>query len=519
MNKTKLAPYAIILYGLIIVTTIIAKEKDSFLFWCLSTLLIVTVLVIIYVCIKYITTINRCTNFLNKGESEKAINIYSKSVDSPLRSTRAIAMALRGITYIRIKKYDLALKDLIKSAEAYTIPLLNISKIGIVYCELEEYDKAFEYFMKAAELKPKSSVVYNNLGWFYCHTREYDKAIENLNRAVSLSQGEISKSINLAAAYTNLGFVYTKQKEYFKANDVLYKAIKLNVKAPLLKSRIYRNYAYLQRMIGSIQMSMDYAIKAIRLDPYEDFSYKILAELNLMQDDYDDFYKNFEIFLSKKGKSIDKEEIEDIIYDKVKNEEKFKMLLQNHNSNFANKHLDLNITINADNNKRFACKALVIITIFLLVLKTISMLMPYKQPVNPNLAKVKNNQSQNKQSKVENISDMDNIYNKFEIDKDLVVKNSPKFGVSWSKTKVRTGEKVGFDIKGVVQTAKADSTQVLAVEKYGDDLVGNYTTPPNEITILNLKTGTNNQIQSYIFIMPDNEKEVYEYDTVLTKIP
>jgi hypothetical protein len=120
----------------------------------------------------------------------------------------------------------------------------------------------------------------------------------------------------------------------------------MNIKASetFIKADIYKRYAYLQKMIGNLQLSRDYALKAIEMDPYEFFSYKILAEINLIEDNYDGFYKNFEIFLEKKGLSIDNEDIEDIIYEKVKNEEKFQLIIQNKGSKV--KYNDLSTSIN-----------------------------------------------------------------------------------------------------------------------------------------------------------------------------
>ncbi|WP_411681494.1 tetratricopeptide repeat protein [Clostridium thailandense] len=425
------------------------------------------------------------------------------------------------MVYLRIRKFDLSLQDLVESCKIKKLPLINIVKTGVLYTELKQYDKALKYFLMAVELKPKSSSAYTNLGWFYLHTNEYERAIETLSKAIELANGEIlAKSINLCNAYVNLGIVYIKLKKYDKADEVLSKALKINLKVSdtLIKANIYKRYAYLQKMIGNIQLSRDYALKAIEMDPYEFLSYKILAEINLIQDNYDGFYKNFEIFLEKKGLNIDAEDIEDEIYEKVKNDEKFQLLIQNRGSKVN--YNDLNTSINDEeiffyksNMKQDSKnKKIIIILIFLLIIEIINLLVTNKQPAKMHIKKSE------RSSTVKKTASIDRIYKQYNIDNSKVIVNSPKFTVSWNKTNVKVGEKIKFNATGIMQTAKVNSVKVLMIESYDDVLVGDYATQSDEITIEDLKT-TNNQIKSYIFIMPENEDKVYEYDFTLTVIP
>lgn len=334
--------------------------------------------------IRNFKVLNKGASLVNKGNAEKAIEFFTKSLESSNKIVKALPLAYRGMVYLRIRKFDLALQDLVESCKIKKLPLINIVKVGVVYTELKQYDKALKYFSKAVELKPKSSAAYTNLGWFYLHTNEYERAIENLNRAIELVSGEfLGKSKNLCTTYNNLGTIYTKLKEYAKADEYLSKAIKINLKTSetLVKANIYKSCAYLQKMIGNIQLSRDYALKAIELDPYDFFSYKILAEINLIQDNYDGFYKNFEIFLGKKGLSIDNEDIEDVIYEKVKNEEKFQLLIQNKGSKV--KYNNLNTSINDDEILSYNFhvkqdsknKKLIILLIFLFIIEIINLLM------------------------------------------------------------------------------------------------------------------------------------------------
>lgn len=60
-----------------------------------------------------------------------------------------------------------------------------------------------------------------------------------------------------------------------------------------------------------------------------------------------EFYKNFETFLNKEVCGIDSNELDNSIYNKVKDDEKFKLLINNRNENILT-FKDLNISIKDD---------------------------------------------------------------------------------------------------------------------------------------------------------------------------
>ncbi|MFL0195850.1 tetratricopeptide repeat protein [Clostridium sp. WILCCON 0269] len=508
------------LYVLLLVIIIISYRKSEFVFWAFLTAFLISLAITVYTVVRTLKVVNKGIGLTNKGNAEEAIDFFSRALEGSTKTTKALPLAYRGMVYLRIRRFDLALRDLLESCKIAKLPLINIVNVGVVYTELKQYDKALKYFLKAVDLKPKSSIAYIHLGRFYLHTNEYERAIEDLNRAVELANGEfLGKSRNLSTAYSNLGIMYTKLKEYDKADEFLAKAIKINIKASaVVKANIYKSYAHLQKIMGNIQLSRKYALKAIEIDPYEFFSYKILAEVNLIQDNYDGFYKNFEIFLEKKVLNIDDEDIEDEVYKKVKNEEKFQLLIQNRGS--ENKYNDFNTAINDDeilsydlNTKRNSKnKKIIIIGIFLLIIEIINLLMINKQP-----AKILT-RTPARTSTVKRTSSIHKIYEQYNIDNSKVIVNSPKFKVSWNKTNVKIGEKIKFSATGIVQTAKMNSVKVLTVESYDNNLVGAYVIQSDEIKIANFKT-KNNKIKSYIFIMPENEDKIYEYDFILTVIP
>lgn len=110
------------------------------------------------------------------------------------------------------------------------------------------------------------------------------------------------------------------------------------------------------------------------------------------------------------------------------------------------------------------------------------------------------------------------VYKRYDIDKRKIVFNNLKYKASLSTTNVKINEYVRFQIKGIVPTAKINNGQVLIVQKYGNDFKATYSTGPYSIIIQNLKT-VNNDIKTYVFVEPQGDNKIYEYDFELKLIP
>lgn len=276
---------------------------------------------------------NKGVSYVNKGEHLKAINIFSHFINNTRRPYRSYA--IRGFVYLKEKKINKAMSDLSRSLEIQLDPLTNMPYIGIMYCKLNEYELAAKYFFKAVEYKPKSSVTNCNLGWYYCVVKEYEKAIESLNKA--MDGNKIYRQKIIDTIYINFSTAYIGLADYDKAIEYISKAIVIKPK----RGAAYRNYAYLLRKKGDFLLAKEYAIKAIKLDSYDEVPYKTLAEISLMKEDYEEFYKNFKLFSEKKVLDIDERDIEDSIYDKVRYDERFKELIKDKEVTFTWKELNI----------------------------------------------------------------------------------------------------------------------------------------------------------------------------------
>jgi len=146
-----------------------------------------------------------------------------------------------------------------------------------------------------------------------------------------------------------------------------------------------------------------------------------------------------------------------------------------------------------------------IISIFLLVLTMISL-----------------TGNKHKAIVIPQMSVLNEVYELYHIDKSKVIINSPKFKVVWNTTNVKIGERIKFKVTGLKETAKINTTGFSNVEIYGKTTFGSY---PNaefgsystDTVIPNWKT-TNNKIETYVFITPQGESKIYQYNFTLIEI-
>ncbi|PJI09259.1 MULTISPECIES: tetratricopeptide repeat protein [Clostridium] len=285
----------------------------AFIFICIAISVVILFAKSVFIVIK-------SKKLINKGQAHRAIDMLSRKI-SKTNSMDYLFYTYRADAYITIKNYNKALLDLWEASKKYT-NILNFFYVGYIYCELGQYEIAKTYFLKATKIKPKSPIAYSYLGWFYYKTKDYNKALQALNKSIELKNTGEFYALN--DAYLNFARVYTELHEYDKAID----SVKNVLKGKKKNSKAYIIYANLLRIKGDNAGARKYALKSIAINKYNELPYKILAEIALAEENYDEFYKEFKQFVSKKGIAVREDDIQDEIYDKVRNDEKFKELIK-----------------------------------------------------------------------------------------------------------------------------------------------------------------------------------------------
>jgi len=195
-------------------------------------------------------------NFLNKGEYDKALEYFFRSLEirNRIRDVRGIASSTNNIALVYYERgdYDKAIKyheeSLRASAKAGDVRGMSIAynNIGLVYSERGAYELALSCYKKSLELKEKIadlwgiSSTYNNMGHVYCEKGDYETALEYNQKSLDM-QEKIGDVKGVANSYTNFGIIYYEMGKYEKAIEYCQKALTISEKVglPFLQTTAY----------------------------------------------------------------------------------------------------------------------------------------------------------------------------------------------------------------------------------------------------------------------------------------
>ena len=286
--------------------------------------------------------------FYNKGDYDKALNYYSRSlkIREEIRDKKGLAATLNNFGIVYQDQGDNA-----KAIEYYTLSLMKneeigdkngesntLSNIGRIYLEQGNLEKAINYQTRSLNIreaigdKRGMAIAYNNLGTIYSDQGDITKAMDYYTRYLKISE-EISDENNIALALANIGFIYKNQEEDSKALNYLNRSLMMfeeigNKKwvATLLTyiGDIYKKKGEIEKSIGfynkALVISQDAGFVSTTRDASQSLSgsYKITGN-------YKDALKMHELFITMRDsissensqKAVMKQEIK-YMYDKQK---------------------------------------------------------------------------------------------------------------------------------------------------------------------------------------------------------
>ena len=301
--------------------------------------------------------------FYRKKNYKTAIEYFEKSKD--LDNSTFKSYDTLGMCYYYIKNYNKAIEYLKLFVDNSSNAFKVSNTIGVIYSILKEYDKAIEYFNKAIEFNPKYFDAYNNIASLYYNSGKFDKAafyfdkakkfdtqekfrdyyklgISNLNKkhyydAIEAFENVITKNEKSYKAYNLIGVCYLSLEEYEKSIPYFKKSLDINNKY----HKAYKNLgnAYFQLKdyknalenfnfainisdendlynkvgicyyhIGDNDKSIEYLNMATKNNDMDLDTYKIVFELYMSNDDYDNA-----LYFAKKLYDIEP----DFYYDKI----------------------------------------------------------------------------------------------------------------------------------------------------------------------------------------------------------
>lgn len=129
-----------------------------------------------------------------------------------------------GTQYLREKKYDLAIEELLKAVEIKGSPYAY-SALGSAYLGKGDAETAVSYFKKAIELKPDEAGFHNNLALFYRAQKNDAGAFEEFELA---TQGPAPDALFLS----NFGSFLMQARRAEEAEQKFLRALEINPDQP-----------------------------------------------------------------------------------------------------------------------------------------------------------------------------------------------------------------------------------------------------------------------------------------------
>lgn len=156
---------------------------------------------------------------------------------------------LRGVEYMKLAKYDIALKALQSALGQDPNYASAHGVIAVLYERLEEIDKARYHHKQAIKLNPMDSNIQNNYGQFLCKQGQQEAAYQRFLQAVD---NPVYSTPHIP--YTNAALCALRFKNPSKAKSFLRKALQAN---PQFETALY-HMADTHYQFGEFKLALDY---------------------------------------------------------------------------------------------------------------------------------------------------------------------------------------------------------------------------------------------------------------------
>ena len=237
--------------------------------------------------------------------------------DSIVQSLPTVALVNKAKKYIEKNDYENAKKTLESALDISTQDARIYKYLGLIYEREKSFTQAAEYLEKAATINKNDKDIWYRLGMNSLYSNKLDRAIEAFETANKLNP-------NNTDIYTGWGMTYMRMKKYALAKDKFNMAAqisKYNYTAILLSavmeircgeyhtaedklrflSKVAPNessnyeYAHLKLLQSKYDEALEYAKKAIAINPKMLPAYFILTEIYSIRKEYENtqitFYK------------------------------------------------------------------------------------------------------------------------------------------------------------------------------------------------------------------------------------
>lgn len=165
------------------------------------------------------SSFNSCSylpTFKNKTANDYSEGTRDKMIENNM---------LRGIEYMRIGKYDVAMERLQAALATDPDYAEAHNAIAVLYEQLGQIKEAKEHFELATTLKPTDSDIHNNYGQFLCKQDQWLEADKHFLKSI---ENPLYRTPYFP--YTNAALCALRNSDVAKAEIYLRKALQLNSK-------------------------------------------------------------------------------------------------------------------------------------------------------------------------------------------------------------------------------------------------------------------------------------------------
>lgn len=138
-------------------------------------------------------------------QHQTAVEWFTRSLQNTTEPEDVYNM--RGLSYIELKRLDLAEKDFLDTIKADPKNRYPYNNLGYVAELRGQFDKAISYYDRAIAMDPKYALPHFNKADIYRKRKQSDLAIQEYSNAISFSE-------NYPTAYLQRGILYQQQRQY-----------------------------------------------------------------------------------------------------------------------------------------------------------------------------------------------------------------------------------------------------------------------------------------------------------------
>ena len=184
-----------------------------------------------------------------------------------------------GYVELRQRRIGESIKALAKSLELNANNAEAHKVLGRALSIIGRYDKATQEFEEALRLDPTSAEVHYNFGRVYAIQDDFHRARREFEKAIQLDP-------NYMEAYNALGFAMEALGDDAAALTDYQTAVRLNQERRGQFDAVYVNLSGYYNRRGNLDLAVEYANKALELNPKSDLAYFQIAKACRTREDW-----------------------------------------------------------------------------------------------------------------------------------------------------------------------------------------------------------------------------------------